>query len=227
MKKAVVLLSGGLDSTTTLFLALSRGYKVSCLIFDYGQRHKKEIARAKKIASRQGCRYKLIKFKLPWPAGALVDEKTKIPLDRNLRQISKRIPATYVPARNTIFLSFALSWAEAIGAGAVFIGANSIDYSGYPDCRPNYFSAFRKLAGLATKSGPGRAKIKILTPLDSKSKAQIVRMGKKLGVRFEETWSCYKGTEYPCGKCDSCQLRAKGFSQAGIRDPLYGQRKGL
>ena len=227
MKKAVVLLSGGLDSTTTLFLALSRGYKVNCLIFDYGQRHKKEISRAKEIASRQGCRYKIIKFKLPWPAGVLVDEKTKIPLDRDLRQISKKIPATYVPARNTIFLSFALSWAEAIGAGAVFIGANSTDYSGYPDCRPKYFSTFRKLAGLATKSGPGKPKIKILTPLAAKSKARIVRMGKRLGVPFEMTWSCYKGTKYPCRRCDSCLLRAKGFRQAGMRDPLYEERKGL
>ena len=227
MKKAVVLLSGGLDSTTTLFLALSRGYEVSCLIFDYGQRHKKEIIRAKRIALKLGCEYKIIKFKLPWPAGALVDKRIKVPLARDLDRIPKQVPATYVPARNTIFLSFALSWAEGIGAGAIFIGANSTDYSGYPDCRPKYFSAFRKLTGLATKSGLRGKKIKILVPLSTKSKARIVKMGRKLGVPFKLTWSCYKGTRFPCGRCDSCILRAKGFSQAGIKDPLYDERKGL
>jgi 7-cyano-7-deazaguanine synthase len=217
MDKAIVLLSGGLDSTTTLFLALSKGYKVYCLIFDYGQKHKTEIKQARKIALRTGCQYRVVKIKLPPRAGALVEGRLRVPLDRRLRGI----PSTYVPARNTIFLSFGLSWAESIGARVIFIGAHAVDYSGYPDCRPEYFNAFRKMADLATRSAVSGHKIEILTPFVFKSKAQIIKLGMKLKVPYELTWSCYKGGKSPCRRCDSCILRAKGFKEAGLKDPIY------
>ena len=217
MKKAIVLLSGGLDSATTLFLARAGGYKAYCLIFDYGQRHSREITRARKIARLAACEYKVMKIKLPFKSGAILNRKSKVPLNRK----SSGIPSTYVPARNTIFLSCALSWAEAVKAEAVFIGANSVDYSGYPDCRPEYFKAFRKMADRATKSALGGRRIKILTPLIFKSKAEIIKLGVKLKVPYHLTWSCYKGARYPCRRCDSCILRAKGFRQAGLKDPIY------
>lgn len=210
-KKAVVLFSGGLDSTTTLYIARRQGYKIFCLIFDYCQRHRKEIYSAIKIAKITGSQYKIVKFRLPWGGSILLDRRLKIQAG-----ISKGIPSTYVPARNTIFLSFGISYAEAIGAEKIFIGANSIDFSGYPDCRPRYFMAFEKLIAEGTKVG----KIKIEVPLLKMSKAEIIKIGTSLGVPYELSWSCYMGGKKPCGKCDSCIFRKKGFKEAGLPDPL-------
>ena len=216
MKKAVVLLSGGLDSTTTLYYAKSRGYKCYCLVFDYGQRHKKEIESAKRVAKRANCKRQIIKFKLPWKGSSLLDKEMKLPITNY--QLPITIPSTYVPARNIIFLSFALSYAEAIDAEKIFIGANIIDYSGYPDCRPEFFRAFERIITTGTKAG---AKIEIKAPLVHKSKAEIVKLAKGLNAPLELTWSCYKGGKKPCGNCDSCILRAKGFKEAKRKDPLY------
>ncbi|MBU0759427.1 MAG: 7-cyano-7-deazaguanine synthase QueC [Candidatus Omnitrophica bacterium] len=202
-KKAVVLLSGGMDSAVTLFYARHKGYKTYCLTFDYGQRHKKELEFAKRLARLTRSDYQVLKIKLPWRSSALLDRNISVPENRK----GPGIPVTYVPARNTIFLSFALSFAEAIGAGAVFIGANARDFSGYPDCRPLYFKKFNELLKKATKARG----IKIRTPLLRKTKKEIVELGKRLKVPFELTWSCYKGGRKPCGKCDACRLRAKGF----------------
>jgi len=221
-KKAVVLLSGGLDSATTLYYAKSRGYKCYCLIFDYGQRHKREIKSAKRIAKRAYCGYEVSKISLPWKGSALLDKKAKLPITDYRLPIT--IPTTYVPGRNIIFLSFAVSYAEAIGANAIFIGANAIDYSGYPDCRPEFFAAFRKVIKTGTKAGArGKGqglRVKIEVPLIKQSKKEIVKLAKKLKVPLELTWSCYKGGRRPCGACDSCFFRAKGFKKAGETDPL-------
>lgn len=202
--KAIVLLSGGIDSTTSLYYAIKQGYKCSALIFDYGQRHRREIRSAVAVAKRAKIPYQILRIKLPWKGSSLLDRKIKVPVKRKF----KSIPSTYVPARNTIFLSFALSYAEAIGAKAIFIGANAIDFSGYPDCRPAFYRAFRKVAQTGTKA----QKIKILTPLINLTKAQIVRLGMKLGAPLQLTWSCYQGGNKPCGVCDSCRLRQRGFS---------------
>lgn len=220
--KAVVLLSGGLDSATVLYYAKSKGYDCRCLVFDYGQRHVREIESAKKIAASCGADVKVVKIMLPWKGSALLDRKIKIPESDG--QAGNRIPVTYVPARNTIFLSFAVSYAEAIGAAAVFIGANAVDFSGYPDCRPAYYKAFRKVSKQGTKRGLEGKAINILTPLINKSKAQIIRMGLKLRVPYQYTSSCYKGARTPCLKCDSCLFRAKGFKEAGALDPLTGKQ---
>ncbi|MCX5692943.1 MAG: 7-cyano-7-deazaguanine synthase QueC [Candidatus Omnitrophica bacterium] len=206
MKKAVVLLSGGMDSAVTLFIAKKNGYKASCLTFDYGQRHKKEILFAKKIAESAKSTCVILKISLPWKKSALLDKNIKVPENRKFSG-RDNIPPTYVPARNTIFLSFGLSYAEAIGAKAVFIGANAIDFSGYPDCRPEYYRKFNELFKKATKARG----IKIVVPLLHKTKEDIVRLGAGLGVDFNLTWSCYKGGSKPCGVCDACRLRAKGF----------------
>lgn len=211
-KSAVVLLSGGLDSATALYLAKAEGYQCFCLIFDYGQLHKKETICAVKIAKQSGCAYGISKIHLPWKGSALLDKKVKV-----VDKITKGVPATYVPARNIIFLSFALSFAETIKAKAIFIGAHAQDYSGYPDCRPEFFKSFIKMARKGTIGGN---KIKIATPLLHKNKSQIIKLGKKHGVPFELTWSCYRGKKYPCGKCASCHYRAKGFKEAGLVDPL-------
>ena len=208
--KAVILLSGGLDSTTTLYYAKSRNYQCYVLIFDYGQRHKREIESALAVAKKAKVFYQIIKIKLPWKGSSLIDKNFNIPVDRKL----EGIPSTYVPARNTIFLSFALSYAETIGAKAIFIGANAIDFSGYPDCRPNFYQAFQKVIQTGTKA----KKIKVLTPLIKMSKAQIIRLGMKLGAPLELTWSCYKGGIKPCGVCDSCRLRRKGFESLGYSE---------
>lgn len=218
--KAVVLLSGGIDSSTALYYAKHKGYDCRCLIFDYGQRHKKEIESAKKIAKVCGAKWQVIKFSLPWKGSALLDKKISIPKKRNLREIGNGIPKTYVPARNTIFLSFAASYAEAMGAKAIFIGANAVDFSGYPDCRPVYYEIFRKLIKRATKAGVEGKGIKIFTPLIKMTKAKIIKSGMRLRVPYEFTWSCYSGGRQPCLKCDSCVLRAKGFKEAGFIDPL-------
>lgn len=221
MKKAVVLLSGGLDSSTTLYFAREKCYLCFCLVFDYGQRHKKEINSAKKIAQAAGCPWQVIKIALPWKGSSLLDEKLRIPeLKATQRTQGNSIPSTYVPGRNIIFLSFALSYAEAIGAAAIFIGANAIDYSGYPDCRPEFYQAFVHAARLGTKAGVEGSPIKILTPLITKTKARIIKLGMRLAVPYELTWSCYKGGKVPCGQCDSCIFRAKGFQEASIIDPL-------
>jgi len=214
MKSSIVLLSGGLDSATVLYLALSEGYQCRCLIFDYGQRHRREIDSAKAIARRAKCAYEIVKIKLPWGGSSLLDKKSA------LKQASGRqIPDTYVPARNIIFLSFALSYAETIGARAIFIGAHAQDYSGYPDCRPEFFRSFGKVIATGTKAGVEKRGIAVKVPLLNKNKSQIIRLGNKLNVPFELTWSCYKGAGKPCGKCDSCYYRAKGFKEAGFSDP--------
>jgi len=211
-KPAVVLLSGGLDSATVLYFAKAKGYQCRCLIFDYGQLHKKEITCAVNITKASGCPYEILKIGFPWRGSALLDKKIKVP-----DKISKGIPPTYVPARNIIFLSFALSFAETIKAKAIFIGAHAQDYSGYPDCRPEFFKAFAKMAKAGTYGG---GRIKILAPLLNKKKARIISLGQRLGVPFNLSWSCYRGAKLPCGICDSCHYRAKGFQEAGLVDPL-------
>ncbi|MBF0512254.1 MAG: 7-cyano-7-deazaguanine synthase QueC [Candidatus Omnitrophica bacterium] len=219
MNKAVVLLSGGLDSSTTLYYALKKGLNCQCLIFDYGQRHKKEILQAKALARRAGCKSVTVKIALPWKGSALLDKKLEVPQKRRLN--AKDIPVTYVPGRNIIFLSFAASFAEAIGARTIFIGANAVDYSGYPDCRPEFIRAYQSMLSRGLKTSVEGKKIKIETPLIHLSKAQIVKLALKLKVPLELTWSCYMGEACPCGVCDSCRLRAQGFSQCNVKDPAF------
>jgi len=218
MKKAIVLLSGGLDSATTLYLARSQGYKCSCLIFDYGQRHKKEIESAKKIARASSSPAQVIKINLPWGGSSLLDKKSRIPQNANAKG-PNAVPSTYVPGRNIIFLSFALSFAEGIGAEKIFIGAHIQDYSGYPDCRPEFYRAFKEVISTGTRAGIEKRSIKIETPLIRKAKVQIIRLARKLEIPLALTWSCYRGGKIPCGKCDSCYYRQKGFQEAGIKDP--------
>lgn len=218
MKKAVVLLSGGLDSATILYDAMRQGFRPECLIFSYGQRHRKEIGHAKRIAKRAKCPYKLVNIALPWQGSSLLDRSMRLPTRSKIDP--KHIPSTYVPARNIIFLSFAASYAEAIAAKAVFIGANAIDYSGYPDCRPQFFKSFERLIKCGMKAGVEGRQIKIVAPLVHKTKAQIIRLGSRMNVPYELTWSCYKGAHRPCGVCESCRLRAKGFQEAGVKDPI-------
>ncbi|MDO8663056.1 MAG: 7-cyano-7-deazaguanine synthase QueC [Candidatus Omnitrophota bacterium] len=213
-KKAVVLLSGGLDSAVTLYFARSKGFDCHCLAFDYGQRHHRELQAAQKISRLTDSPLKIIKIVLPWGGSALLDDKIKLPSSKH--PSSRVIPSTYVPGRNIIFLSFALSFAEAIGARGIFIGAHAQDYSGYPDCRPEFYRAFKKVISTGTKAGVQHKGIEITTPLINKTKAEIIRLGNKLGVPFELTWSCYQGGKKPCGRCDSCYFRNKGFREAGI-----------
>lgn len=221
-KKAVCLISGGIDSCVTAFIAKSKGYDIYALSFNYGQKHKKEIDYAKKIVSSVDAK-KHVVFDIDlglFGGSSLVDKSLEPEKDRELEEIGKTIPSTYVPARNTVFLSIALAYAEVVDADAIFIGVTATDYSGYPDCRPEYIEAFKKMANLATKKGVEGKPIEIYTPLISSSKAEIIKKGLDLGVPFVNTWSCYQGDNKACGTCDSCLLRLKGFQESGNKDPL-------
>lgn len=220
MKKAVCLFSGGMDSAVCLYCARNEGYDAVALSFDYGQRHEKEVEAAHRLTHDLGVPHHVIRFKLPWKGSALLERDGKLPEYRDPEKMPKTIPATYVPARNSIFLSFAFSCAEAEEAEAIFFGANVLDYSGYPDCRPEYLEVFTEAMRRGTKAGAQGRAIEIKAPLIRLSKKEIVLLGRKLGVPFEKTWSCYAGGERPCGVCDSCVLRAKGFREAGLEDPL-------
>ncbi len=225
--RAVVLLSGGLDSSTCLAIAKSKGREAYALTVDYGQRHKREIEAAKKIAKRLGVKaHKILKFDLTQIGGsALTDKRITVPEKRSMEEIGRGIPSTYVPARNTILLGLALGYAETVDADEVYIAVNALDVSGYPDCRPEFYTAFREVARLGTKRGVEGRPIHIHTPVIHMTKADIVRLGARLGVPFELTWSCYHGRGKACGVCDSCQLRLKGFREAGLEDPLpYASR---
>ncbi len=221
MNKAVVLLSGGLDSSTTLHYAISKGWHCSCLVFDYNQRHKKEIQKAQAIAKSAGCSATVVKIGLPWKGSSLLDNAIKLPQGGKLD--AKNIPSTYVPARNIIFLSFAASFAEAVMAKRIFIGANAVDYSGYPDCRPSFFKAYEQVLAKGLKTGVEGHRLKVETPLIHLTKAQIVRLAVKLKVPLHLTWSCYQGGVKPCGVCDSCRLRIKGFLEAKVKDTAIGR----
>jgi 7-cyano-7-deazaguanine synthase len=218
------LLSGGLDSATVLAIARSRGYGLYALSFSYGQRHSWELEAAKRVAASMGVAdHRIAQIDLRVFGGSALTDDIAVPKGRNPDEMASGIPVTYVPARNTIFLSFALAWAEVLGAGNIFIGVNVLDYSGYPDCRPEFVAAFEKMANLATKAGvEGRQKFKIHTPLITLTKAQIIRLGLQLGVDYSLTSSCYDPSTdgVPCGRCDSCLLRNKGFSENGMGDPL-------
>ena len=223
--KAVVLLSGGLDSTTVLAMALSQGFEAYAMSFRYGQRHSVELESAAQVAQRLGAtRHIFVDVNLRAFGGSALTGDTEVPKDRSLHDMAAHgIPVTYVPARNTIFLSFALAWAEVLGSSDIFVGVNALDYSGYPDCRPEYIDAYEHMANLATKAGvEGTRRLRIHAPLSKLTKADIVKAGIALGVDFSITSSCYdpdaKGG--PCGRCDACLLRAKGFAEAGIADPL-------
>ncbi len=220
--KAVVLLSGGLDSTVTLAYALSKGYEAIPISFRYGQRHSRELEAAKVVAKHYGLKdHVIIDLDLSaFRKSALTSKEVKVPRRENAEEIREGIPVTYVPSRNIIFLSIAAGIAETEGAGEVFIGANSIDYSGYPDCRPEFFEAFEEALRKGTKAGVEGKGIKIMHPILRMTKAEIVRLGKRLGAPLQLTWSCYEGGSKACGKCDSCLLRLKGFTEAGFKDEI-------
>ena len=220
--KAVCLLSGGMDSAVAAAIARSEGYEVYALTFNYGQRHDREIECARKIAKWLDSKHKIFNINLDQFGGSALTDEIEIPEGKTIDEIrnSDEIPPTYVPARNTIFLSIALAYAEVIGADAIFMGAHEVDYSGYPDCRPEYFEKFRELAGLATKRGAEGKGIGIETPLIGLSKADIIGKGSGLEVPFQHTWSCYKEGKRACGVCDSCVIRLNGFKEAGLEDPI-------
>jgi len=223
MPPAVLLLSGGLDSTTMLAWALDRGFDVHAMTFRYGQRHAGEIEAARRVATRYGVRdHVVVDIDLRTFGGSALTADIDVPKDRAADTMSSGIPITYVPARNTIFLSFCLAWAEVLGASDIFIGVNAVDYSGYPDCRPEYIAAYERMANLATRGGvEGTAPIRIRTPLLDLTKRQIVELGRSLGVDYSMTMSCYDPTDAgeACGHCDACTLRLKGFTEAGVSDP--------
>ena len=222
--KAIVLLSGGLDSTTTLAIARAEGFLPCAMTFRYGQRHEQEVEAARRIAAAAGvAAHQVVNIDLRAFGGSALTADIPVPTDRNQGQIGEGIPITYVPARNTIFLAFATAWAEVLGADDIFIGVNAIDYSGYPDCRPEFIEAFERMARLATRAGveQGR-KLTIHAPLMRLSKAQIIRRGSELGVDYSVTTSCYSpdSAGRACGRCDACLLRLRGFADAGLRDPV-------
>lgn len=222
-KEAVVLLSGGLDSTTVLAIAKDAGFEPNALSFRYGQRHAAELEAAARVAKYLGVRRHVIaQIDLRMFGGSALTSDIAVPKDRPIDEMANGIPVTYVPARNTIFLSFALSWAEVLGVSDIFIGVNALDYSGYPDCRPEYIEAYERMANLATRAGvEGRAQIKIHTPLIRLSKAQIIERGLELGIDYSLTCTCYDPTPSgeACGHCDACLLRLKGFAEVGMHDP--------
>jgi 7-cyano-7-deazaguanine synthase len=223
--RAVVLFSGGLDSTTVLAIARSQGFDCYALSFDYGQRHRAELVAATRLAPQLGaCEHRVLKLDLTgWGGSALTDSALAVPMVGDAANIQSAIPITYVPARNTIFLSLALAWAETLGARTIFAGMNAVDYSGYPDCRPDYIAAFQSMARMATRAGveDGAHPLTIATPIIHMSKAQIVQTGVQLGVDYAQTISCYQAnsTGEACGVCDSCRLRKEGFAAANIVDP--------
>ena len=222
MRRAVVLLSGGLDSATTLAVAIHEGFDAHALSFHYGQRHDIEVTAAKRVAASLGAReHRIAEIDLRVFGGSALTDEIPVPKDRDEKR-TIGIPITYVPARNTIFLSYALAWCEVLDAADIFIGANAVDYSGYPDCRPAFISAFEELAGLATKAGVEGARFRVHAPLLAMSKAQIIETGTELGVDFSLTHSCYDPTpdSLACGQCDSCRIRLEGFRQAGRKDPI-------
>jgi 7-cyano-7-deazaguanine synthase len=227
MKRAVVLVSGGLDSATTLAICLREEFEAYALSFDYGQRHNLELDAAKRVSASLGAHeHRIAVIDLRVFGGSALTDNMPVPKNRD-RKEKTEIPITYVPARNTIFLSFALAWSEVLGAADMFIGANSIDYSGYPDCRPAFISAFEDLASLATKAGVEGTRFRIHAPLLMMSKAQIIRKGIELGVDFSQTHSCYDPTpdSLACGICDSCRIRLEGFREVGQDDPIpYAKR---
>ena len=222
--KAVILLSGGIDSATTLAIAKNLGFDIYALSFRYGQRHAVELEAALRIAGRYNvARHLIVDIDLRKIGGSALTADIQVPKNRDAEEMKKDIPATYVPARNTIFLSYALAWAEVIGANDIFIGVNVLDYSGYPDCRPEYIAAYEKMANLATRACvEGKQKLKIHTPLIRMSKSQIIKKGIELGVDYSLTHSCYdpSASGEACGECDSCLLRLKGFMEAGFKDPV-------
>ena len=223
-RSAVVLLSGGLDSATTAAIARADGFDWHALSFDYGQRHRFELESARRVAESLGARRQAtVAINLAQFGGSALTGALDVPKDRSDREMATGIPVTYVPARNTVFLSLALAWAETLGAADIFIGVNAIDYSGYPDCRPEYIAAFEQLASLATKAGvEGTLAFRVHTPLITMTKAEIIRRGVALGVDYGLTHSCYDPAPdgRACGHCDSCVLRRKGFAEAGLRDPV-------
>ncbi len=217
-RKAVVLLSGGLDSSTVLAYAISKGYDVHAISFDYGQRHSREMKSSEDLAKYYGVDRKIVHVDLRSIGKSALTDDIEVPT-RSLESISDEIPVTYVPARNTIFLAIAAAYAESIGSTDIFIGANAIDYSGYPDCRPEYFNAMENALSLGTEIGLKHG-MHINVPLQYLTKGEIITLGMKLGVPYRLTWSCYRGGDKACGECDSCQLRLKGFMEAGLEDPL-------
>jgi len=223
VKKAVILSSGGVDSTTVMAIARSDDYEIYSLSFNYGQRHALELEAAKRVAKSLGAKdHLVIDIDMGKIGGSALTDNIEVPKGRDEDIMQREIPVTYVPARNTIFLSYALAWAEVLEASDIFIGVNAIDYSGYPDCRPEYIEAFERMANLATKAGvEGKTELKIRTPLINMTKAEIVQKGIELGVDYSMTHSCYDPSPEgkACGQCDSCLLRKKGFSEAGIEDP--------
>ncbi|MFA6709718.1 MAG: 7-cyano-7-deazaguanine synthase QueC [Candidatus Methanomethylophilaceae archaeon] len=220
MSRAIALLSGGLDSTTTLAKALADGHHVTALSFRYGQKHSKELISAANVAAYYGVEHLIVDLDLSMFRSALTRQELDVPENRDESKMGADIPITYVPARNIIMLSVAVGLCESTDSDRIFIGANSVDYSGYPDCRPEFFSAYEKMIKVGTKAGVEGRPIKIETPILKASKADIVRLGKKLKAPLHLTWSCYEGGEKACGKCDSCQLRLKGFHEAGFEDEI-------
>ena len=223
MKSAVVLLSGGIDSTTTLAIAITEGYEAYALSFDYGQRHQIETQAARRAADSFGVRkHRIAKIDLRVFGGSALTGDIDVPKQRSETEIADGIPVTYVPARNTIFLAYALGWAEVIQAADIFLGVNAIDYSGYPDCRPEFIEAFQTVANVGTKAGVEGRRFQIHTPLIKFSKAEIIRKAVELGVDLSLTHSCYDPSPdgFACGECDSCLLRLKGFREAGMKDPI-------